>query len=208
MSNIVWYWSNAGGDVRLDLDVDCVWRNIVHYEDPPPPFVEVAVAFYRTVDARWIEHRWYPDWSDPRSRFDPTNPGGEYFQVSTARVEQVLGWFPGDSVPNYPGPGERIPGSVEPARGEAVDFAALAAELRKANKPTPASLIEFMADKEEATVEDVAQAVHGDDKTSGQTVWANMKRTNDYLDKQRSPLSFRMAASRIFREISPTSTRS
>ena len=41
-----------------------------------------------------------------------------------------------------------------------IDFAWLAAELRKVRKAQQARLVEFMADKEMATVEDVAEAVH------------------------------------------------
>ena len=85
-----------------------------------------------------------------------------------------------------------------------VDFAALAAELRKARKPKPqqAMLIEFMADKEEATVEDVARVVHGHDETSTETIRMNVRRTNESLATIGSSLSFRVASSRVFREIS------
>jgi hypothetical protein len=84
-----------------------------------------------------------------------------------------------------------------------IDFAWLAAELRKVRKAQQARLVEFMADKEMATVEDVAEAVHDFGGTDEGTIWANVNRTNKSLAALGSALSFRMGASRVFREISP-----
>jgi len=84
-----------------------------------------------------------------------------------------------------------------------LDFAALAGELRKARKPTQANLVEYMADKKEATVEDVAEHVHADSETDENAVRANANRTNDSLAELGAPLPFRVASGRVFREISP-----
>jgi hypothetical protein len=85
----------------------------------------------------------------------------------------------------------------------AIDFAGLAGMLRKGKKPTQARLVEFMAYKPKATVQDVAEHVHGDSAAGDRTVSANARRVSDWLAEQGVPLSFRVASGYVFREIAP-----
>jgi hypothetical protein len=84
-----------------------------------------------------------------------------------------------------------------------IDFMALATALRKQGKNTQAELVEFMADKEEATAEEIAQHVHDQSEMSNSAIWNNAKRTTDSLAQLGSRLSFRFVSSRMYREISP-----
>ncbi len=93
------------------------------------------------------------------------------------------------------------PEKTPPVTAE-IDYQAIVTDLRKANKPTQSCLVEYMADKREATAEEVAVVVHGHSETSRNTIWANLQQTNKSLAKLGSPLSFRMASGRVFREIS------
>jgi hypothetical protein len=119
----------------------------------------------------------------------------------TEILEELCSW-PGmaaesrDTAPPASEPSGTVPAA-------AIDYKAIASDLRKASKPTQAALVEFMADREEATVEDVAKHVHKDDEASEGTIRANARRTNDWLASRGVPLSFRVAGGRVFREISP-----
>jgi hypothetical protein len=84
-----------------------------------------------------------------------------------------------------------------------VDFKALVANLRKQGKPLQAKLVEYMADKEEATAEEIAEHVHGEKQTSDSAMWNNADRTTKSLALLGSRLSFRFASGRMYREISP-----
>ena len=84
-----------------------------------------------------------------------------------------------------------------------IDFKALAAALRKEGKGNQAKLVEYMADKEEATAEEIAQHVHGDSEASDQAMWNNAKRTTDSLALLDSRLSFRFTSGRMYRDDSP-----
>jgi hypothetical protein len=79
---------------------------------------------------------------------------------------------------------------------------ALATKLRKAGRAIGAMLVAYMADKTEATVEAVAEHVHGNAETREKTIYANVRRTNDWLIEQGERLSFKMASGYVFREIS------
>jgi hypothetical protein len=85
----------------------------------------------------------------------------------------------------------------------AIDYEALAAEMRKQRKGTQAALVEYMADKPKAKGEEIAEHVHGDSEASDSRMWNNAKRTSDSLAELGSPLSFRFASGWMFREISP-----
>ncbi len=89
------------------------------------------------------------------------------------------------------------------AKASPVDFAALAAELRKARKTRQATLVEYMADKPKATVDDVARDVHDNRHTSEKTIRENARQTNDSLANLGAQLSFRVMSGCLFREISP-----
>ena len=72
-----------------------------------------------------------------------------------------------------------FPGSeVKPP---AIDYKALAKKLRLDGKSIQAALVKYMADKEEADAEDIAEKVHGDEEASHQAMWNNAKRTSDSL---------------------------
>jgi hypothetical protein len=83
-----------------------------------------------------------------------------------------------------------------------IDFAHIASELRKEKKHTRARLVEFMAGRDEATVEEVAEYVHGDETTSEGAIRANVRRTSDQMAEMGVPLSFKVAGGRVFREVS------
>ena len=62
-------------------------------------------------------------------------------------------------------------------------------------------LVEFMADKQEATVKEVAEYVHEHGDTAENTIRKNVQRTSESLAKMGSSLLFRMVSGRVFREI-------
>jgi hypothetical protein len=62
-------------------------------------------------------------------------------------------------------------------------------------------LVEYMADKKEAKVEDVAQNVHENEETSEKTIRANAQRTIDWLAERGERLIFNVACGRVFRDI-------
>ena len=84
-----------------------------------------------------------------------------------------------------------------------IDYEALATALRKRRKRTPAALVEYMASRTEATAEEIAEHVHGDPSTGDNAIWNNAKRASDALASMGSPLWFRFASGRMFREIGP-----
>src|SRR5271157_2000815 len=98
---------------------------------------------------------------------------------------------------------ERVVDQVPPSPRPSIDFQALATALRKESKSNQAKLVEYMADKEEATAEEIAEHVNGDSETSDRAMWNNAKRTTDSLAALNSRLSFRFASGRMYREISP-----
>src|SRR4051794_6451715 len=109
---------------------------------------------------------------------------------------------PDSPAPIPPGVALEVPKiTADAAIPSSINLQELADELRKAKKSTQAALVEFMADKSKATVEDVAANVHGNPEADEKAVRANAKRTNDSLAELESPLSFRVAASHVFREI-------
>jgi len=90
----------------------------------------------------------------------------------------------------------------KPHEAPAVDFASLASALRKDRKGTQAALVECFTDRTEATVDEIAREVHGDDDASDKAIRGNVARTNDSLVELGSPLVFRVASGRVYREIS------
>jgi hypothetical protein len=99
-------------------------------------------------------------------------------------------------------PAARPEAAEQEAPPPAIDYEALATALRKQKKRNPAALVEYMANREEATVQEIARHVHGDPETSDSAIWNNAKRTSDALAAMGSPLWFRFASGRIYREIS------
>jgi len=87
--------------------------------------------------------------------------------------------------------------------GAPIDFEDLAARMRKAKKRNSAMLVEYMADRTQATTGEVADRVHGDGNASLDAIRKNVERTNDFLAEIGSRLSFRFVSERVFREISP-----
>ncbi|MGO9601657.1 MAG: hypothetical protein ACLP7Q_27090 [Isosphaeraceae bacterium] len=98
---------------------------------------------------------------------------------------------------------ERVVDQVPPSPRPSIDFQALAIALRKERKSNQAMLVEYMADKEEATAEEIAEHVHGDSETTDKAMWNNADRTTDSLALLDSRLSFRFVSGRMYREISP-----
>ncbi|AMV38780.1 hypothetical protein [Planctomyces sp. SH-PL62] len=93
--------------------------------------------------------------------------------------------------------------AAPPANGSnAIDCADIVERLRKAGKRTSAMLVEYMADKRQATAADIAERVH-DTRVSIDAIRKNVARTNGFLVGIGSRLSFRVASDRVFREISP-----
>lgn len=75
--------------------------------------------------------------------------------------------------------------------------------LRKAGrkgKPLRAALVEFMADRDSASITEVAHAVHGDGAASCKRVLANVYRTNEDLDAMAAAFRFKASAGYIFKE--------
>jgi hypothetical protein len=93
--------------------------------------------------------------------------------------------------------------AAAPPPRPAIDFKAVSRRLRDLGRNRRADLVDFMADKEEATVEDVAAAVHDYEETSDKTVRANADRANQDLVELGVPLSFCVKAGRVFRDIAP-----
>ncbi len=112
---------------------------------------------------------------------EPHRDAAERLPVSD---KPTHGWGPG-----WDGDFRKIfgPRTQREAPAELPDFAALAAKLRKARKSTQANLVEYMADKREATVEDVAEHVHANAETNEKTRAANANRTNDSLAELGAP---------------------
>ncbi len=86
-----------------------------------------------------------------------------------------------------------------------IDFKAIAAALRMTGRgrPTQARLVEYMADKEQAAEEDIAEHVHDDEETSTSAIHNNVKRTNRFLETIESRLRFHFRSGIVYREISP-----
>ena len=84
----------------------------------------------------------------------------------------------------------------------AINFAALAAHLRKDRQPFWARLVEFMADKSKADLGDVGEAVHGDRYATEKAIRENARRTNLSLSEIQPALSFCVMSGHLFREIS------
>ncbi|WP_165070844.1 hypothetical protein [Paludisphaera rhizosphaerae] len=101
---------------------------------------------------------------------------------------------------NFPRAGNATPPSSRP---EEIDYGRIVSQLRKRNLKNPAALVEYMASRDQATVEELAEQVHGNDGVGADAVRKNVSRTNIELGVISSPLSFRWASSRVFREISP-----
>ena len=80
------------------------------------------------------------------------------------------------------------------------DFTKLANALRKQGKSRQAELVEFMADRTVATIEEVAENVHSNVEAGDEAIRANVKRTNDSLAELGVIVLFRVACGRVFRE--------
>jgi hypothetical protein len=92
---------------------------------------------------------------------------------------------------------EKLPGTAQ------IDYQALADKLRKKKQPLRAELVEFMADKESADVDDIAENVHKDPDTSEDAIRHNANRTSESLRELGSLLFFRLSGGKIHREIRP-----
>lgn len=82
-----------------------------------------------------------------------------------------------------------------------VDISVVVSQLRRAGRPMQAALVEYMADKPEATADEIAENVHGNAETKEDTIRKNMDRTNGSLESMKQRLRFRFASSRLYREI-------
>jgi hypothetical protein len=83
-----------------------------------------------------------------------------------------------------------------PAPAE-IDYAA---EFRRRNRPTPATLLTLMAGRESVPAQEVADQVHGDPQTSNKAIRANITRTNQKLEEMAAPFRFRLAGGFVFKE--------
>src|SRR5262249_36845216 len=88
---------------------------------------------------------------------------------------------------------------------EGAPTADLVAFLRrhgKKGKPLSADLVEFMADLESASIEDVAEEVHDFRGTNFRRVTQNSRRTNPILEELGVPFRFKVSAGRLHK-VSP-----
>jgi hypothetical protein len=114
--------------------------------------------------------------------------------------------------PTPPGPSAPTDSSRSPTPEEAQpagtgspipSVAEIAEALRRAGrrgKALPAALVEFMAERPSAPVEEVAERVHGHAGTDCRRVQANVSRTNRELERLAAPFRFRVAASYVHKE--------
>jgi hypothetical protein len=91
------------------------------------------------------------------------------------------------------------------SEADGIDFSDLARKLRlgKRSKPKQAALVEFFADKAEASLKEVAVGVHGDPRTTWNAVKTNVDATNKSLEEMPSRLRFEVRKPLVYRLISP-----
>jgi hypothetical protein len=120
-------------------------------------------------------------------------------------IEAIAPKFRPEPKPQTDGGHEHVKSGVDqpPPPPRPIDYKAWGVALRKAGKRNPAALVEFMADKEEATAREIGEHVHGDKDASDDAIRMNVNRTNDALVELDSPLSFRFVSGYVYREISP-----
>ncbi len=82
-----------------------------------------------------------------------------------------------------------------------IDFDALVNTLLEQGKPTQAALVRFMADRENATADEVGDKVHGNPEANDKAIGKNARETTDSLAGIRSRLSFRFVSGTMFRKI-------
>jgi len=129
-------------------------------------------------------------------KYDPLRPLADIIRDTGNKLAQAEAfWGMGRKAPQAP--------QSDPVKASPVDFAVLAAELRKARKPRQALLVEYMADKPKAAVEDVAKDVHDNRHTNEKTIRENARQTSVSLAILGARLSFRVISGWLFREISP-----
>jgi hypothetical protein len=204
MSHVVRYLPLDGlGEVRLDLD-ECPRRFPRHLIDltddereNPPPMTWFLLAIYLTPDDRWVAHRFC---TGPVIVNPPNNE--VFHEVSLADAIQELGLSMTELPPDLL--------AVSPSRTEdtegnkplpPIDFDALENALLLQGKPTQAALVRFMAGRQTATAEEVANEVHGNSQTSNKAIGKNARETTDSLAGIGSRLSFRFTTSKMFRQI-------
>lgn|GEM_PF-5791651 len=83
------------------------------------------------------------------------------------------------------------------------DPRSIANELRKRRKLKQARLVEYMADRDDATADEIAEHIHQDPDASEKTMRENARRTNQSLAEMNVPLLFRFLGAHMFREINP-----
>ncbi len=103
------------------------------------------------------------------------------------------------------GDGPRPATRTSPIKVDGIDFSAVVTALRLngKSKPKQAALVEYMSDKDEATVEDVAEHVHDRAETPDKTIRSNADATNISLEGVEPRLRFVVKAGRVFRMIVP-----
>jgi hypothetical protein len=139
-----------------------------------------------------------------RSLSSKVNAIARLYELARAGTFQPGGMGPpepADSRPVHP-PGDRMPGPEQGPEtmraGPTVDE--LIDALRKAGKrgkALPAALVEFMAIRRTAPVEEVAERVHGHRGTDCRRVYANIRRTNKELETLAADFRFRLSAGYI-----------
>jgi len=60
-----------------------------------------------------------------------------------------------------------------------------------------------MADRDDATADEIAEHIHQDPDASEKTMRENARRTNQSLAEMNVPLLFRFLGAHMFREINP-----
>ena len=91
----------------------------------------------------------------------------------------------------------------ETPRGSALPLTveeAAAATLRKEGRARPAMLIEFMADREAASYDELKEHVHGDRNGPDNSVVSNARRTSQLLERFGSPLRYHASCGVVAKE--------
>lgn len=162
------------------------WIMLVEYFDEPTPKPdwEDARAWYfrwKKAHARWAQKREVAAWFLLYPDVDPPDD---------MRAE-LDGFDATDSPPAESKPIQApAPVSIEaPAAPPLIDFTKIATELRRGRKEYPARLVEFFADKSEATFHALKTHVH-EGHGGESAIKSNVKRTNAHLEDMECGLRF------------------
>jgi hypothetical protein len=217
--HVLVYWDDAGlggppkpwDNRELRSQESSLWF-MLNRKHPPPPLIPVPITDPGQDPASRLNRDWQPAGPAPPSRQDqqalpPPPPAGSAV-VSPPPVEPIRE----DAPAVGPGPKHQPPGDHEhvessgdrtPPPPPPIDYRALVAALRKQKKGNPALLVEYMAERDEATAEEIGKHVHGDASAEDDAIRRNIERTNDALASLGSRLWFKFALGYVYREISP-----